>query len=78
MASERDVMMKTTEGKDVTVTVTKATKVTRGKTTMQLQSLKPGTRLVVTTASDESPYTAMLIQVGAAPAAPLKKPRGSV
>jgi hypothetical protein len=35
--------------------------------------VKPGTRIVVTTESDEAPYTAKLIQVGAVPATAKKK-----
>ena len=72
MVAADHLMMKTMDGKEVTVTVNTATKVTKGKATMTLKSIKPGTRVVVTTASDEAPYVAMLIQVGTAPTPPGK------
>lgn len=65
MVGPDHVMMKTTDGHDVTVNVTKNTKITKGKETVKLATIKEGTRLVVTTASDEAPYAAMAIQVGA-------------
>lgn len=60
------VMMKTTDGHAVTVTITKDTKITKGKDTVKADVIKEGTRLVVTTASEETPYTAMAIEVGVA------------
>lgn len=68
MAAPDHLMMKSTDGKEVTVTVNKATRVTRGKTPVRVDAIKAGTRVVVTTASDEPPYAAILIQVGSAPA----------
>ena len=74
MVGPDHVMMKTTDGHDVTVNVTKDTKITKGKTPVKLDTIKQGTRLVVTTASDEAPYAAMSIQVGAtAPAKTTEK-----
>jgi hypothetical protein len=73
MAGADHVMMTMTDGKAVTVTVTADTKVTKGKAPVKIAALKPGTRIVVTTESDEAPYTAKLIQVGAAPPAAKKK-----
>lgn len=67
MAGSDHVMMKTTAGKDVTVNVTAKTKITRGKETVKIDAIKEGTRVIVTTASDEPPYAAIAIQVGAAP-----------
>lgn len=73
MAKSNQLMMKTTDGHDVTVTVTPKTKITRGKDTVKLDSIKDKTRVVVTTASDEAPYEAMAIQVGAAAKEAAKK-----
>ena len=73
MVGSDHVMMKTTDGKDVTVNVTKNTKITKGKETVKLDSIKEGTRLVVTTASDEAPYAAIAIQIGAAAPAKTEK-----
>jgi biopolymer transport protein ExbD len=74
MGMSDSVMMKTTDGKDVTVKITPETKITKGKEAVKLDTLKAGTRIVVTTASDEPPYTAIAIQVGeAAKATPQKK-----
>lgn len=61
------LMMKTTEGKAVTVKVTADTKVTKDKEPVKIATVKEGTRIVVTTESDEDPYTAKLIEVGEAP-----------
>ena len=63
MAAADHVMMKTTEGKNVTVKVPAATKVTKGKADVKIATVKEGTRIVVTTESDEEPYTAKSIQV---------------
>ncbi len=64
MTGTDHVMMKTTDGHAVTVTITKDTKITKGKETVKADVIKEGTRLVVTTASEETPYTAMAIEVG--------------
>jgi hypothetical protein len=61
------VMMKTTDGKAVTVKVTADTKVTKGKAPVKITTVKEGTRIVVTTESDEAPYSATLIEVGEDP-----------
>ncbi|MEO8520184.1 MAG: hypothetical protein ABI603_02410 [Acidobacteriota bacterium] len=66
MTGTDHVMMKTTDGHAVTVTITKDTKITKGKNTAKADVIKEGTRLVVTTASEETPYTAIAIEVGAA------------
>ena len=57
----------TTTGKDATVKIDAKTKVTRDNTSIKPESLTAGTRVVVTTASDEPPYVAMAIQAGPAP-----------
>ena len=70
MAAADHVMIKTTAGKEVTVKITAGTKVTRGKEIVKAETIKEGTRIVVLTASDTPPYTAMSVQVGAAPSTP--------
>jgi hypothetical protein len=72
-AAADHVMMTTTEGKPVTVKLTKDTKVIREKAPVKIETVKPGTRIVVTTESDETPYTAKLIQVGTLPVPPRTK-----
>lgn len=67
MAAADHLMIKTTAGKEATVKIVADTKVTRGKDTVKPESIKKGTRIVVTTASDTAPYTAMSIQVGPDP-----------
>jgi hypothetical protein len=67
------VMMRTPDGHDVTVKITKDTKITKDNKTVNADTLKEGTRIVVTTASDETPYTAMAIKVGATAKPPVKK-----
>lgn len=69
MAAADHVMLKTKEGKDVTVKVAATTKVVQGKQAVKIESLKPGTRVVITAAGAKEPYTAKLVQVGAATAA---------
>ena len=71
MTASDHVMMTTLEGRPVMVKLTPDTKVTRGKALVKIATVKPGTRIVVTTESDEAP--AMLIQVGAAPKPTAKK-----
>jgi hypothetical protein len=58
----------TTAGRDATVKIDSKTKVTRDNAAVKPQSITAGTRVVVTTASDESPYVAMAIQAGPSPA----------
>ena len=67
MAATDHLMIKTTVGKEATVKIVAETKVTRGKETVKPESIKEGTRVVITTASDTAPYTAMSIQVGPDP-----------
>jgi hypothetical protein len=64
MAAADHVMMKTTDGKDVTFKVTEKTKVTSGKQAMKVEELQPGARIVVTGVSEKDPLTAATIQTG--------------
>jgi hypothetical protein len=57
----------TTDGKDATIKIDSKTKVTRDNVSIKPESLGAGTRVVVTTVSDESPYMAMAIQAGPSP-----------
>ena len=69
MAALDHVMVKDRNGKDVTIKVTKATKV-RAKPAIAIDQIKPGTRVVVTaTQAKDQSFTAKTIEVGAGPAA---------
>jgi hypothetical protein len=72
VAASDQLTMETTDGNTVTVKITATTKVVRDKEEVKADTLKPGTRVVVTTESHEDPYTAQLIQVGAGPGSPEK------
>lgn len=68
MAAADHVMLKDKDGKDVTVKVTKDTKV-RSKPAMKVEEIKAGTRVVVTaTQAKDTSFTAKTIEVGVAPA----------
>ena len=69
MAMADHVMLKDKDGKEVTIEVTKATKV-KAKPAIKVEEIKPGTRVVVTAVEQkDKSLTATLIEVGAAPAA---------
>jgi hypothetical protein len=69
MAAADHVMLKDKDGKDVTVKVTKNTKV-KSKPVLKVEEIKPGTRIVVTAAQEQDKsFTAKTIEVGAATAA---------
>jgi hypothetical protein len=69
MAAPDHVMLKDKDGKDVTVKVTKDTKV-RSKPALAIDQIKPGTRVVVTaTQANDQSFTAKMIEVGAGPSA---------
>ena len=68
MAAADHVMLKDTDGKDVTVLVTAATKVTRDRKAMKAQDLAAGTRIVVTAVEEKKQMRAKEILVGAAAA----------
>ena len=72
-AAADHLTMKTTDGKDATIRIAETTKVTRDKAPIKASSLTAGTRIVVTTASDESPYVAMSIEAGPAPTVSSRK-----
>ena len=65
MAAPDHVMLKDTTGKDVTVKVTKDTKV-KATPAMKVQDIKSGTRVVITAQEGkDKTMTAQLIEVGA-------------
>ena len=65
MAATDHVMLKDTDAKDVTVQVTKETKVV-SKPAMKVQDIKAGTRVVITaTEGKDKTFTAKTIEVGA-------------
>jgi uncharacterized Zn ribbon protein len=67
MAAADHVMLEDKDGKEVTIKVTKDTKV-KSKPTMKVEAIKVGTRVVVTAVEQkDKSLTAKLIQVGAAP-----------
>ena len=69
MAAADHVMVKDTDGKDVTIKVTKDTKV-KSKPAMKVEEIKAGTRVVIMATMDkDKTMTAQSIQVGAPPAA---------
>ena len=66
MAAADHLMLKDKDGKDVTVLVTKETKV-RSKPPMRVEEIKAGTRVVVTaTMEKDEQLKAKLIEVGQA------------
>ena len=69
MAAADHVMLKDKGGKDVTVKVTKDTKV-KSKPVLKVEEIKAGTRVVVTaTEAKDKSFTAKTIEVGVATAA---------
>jgi hypothetical protein len=69
MAAADHVMLKARDGKDVTIQVTKDTKV-RSRPAIKVEEIKAGTRVVVTaTQKKDGTFTARTIEVGAVPAA---------
>ena len=69
MAAADHVMLKDKDGKDVTVKVTKDTKV-KAKPTLKVEEIKAGTRIVITAVEEkDKSMTAKSIEVGSAPAA---------
>ena len=72
MAAADHVMLKDKDGKDVTIKVTKDTKV-KAKPTIKVEDIKVGTRVVITAVEEkDKSMTAKNIEVGAAPAAAAK------
>ena len=69
MAAADHVMLKDKDGKDVTVKVTRETKV-KAKSPMKVEEIKAGTRVVVTAVEEkDKSMTAKAIEVGAVVAA---------
>jgi hypothetical protein len=66
MAAADHVMLKDKDDKDVTIRVTKDTKV-KSKPPMKVEDIKAGTRVVVTVEEKDKVLTAKTIEVGAAP-----------
>ena len=68
MAAADHVMLKDKDGKDVTIKVTKETKI-KSKTPMKVEEIQAGTRVVVTASMEkDKTLKAKSIEVGAAPA----------
>ena len=67
MAAVDHIMVKTTEDKEVTIQVTKDTKVMKGEAAMKTEDIDAGTRVVVTAVTEKDQLKAKLIQVGADP-----------
>ena len=66
MAAADHVMLKDKDGKDVTVKVTKDTKV-KSKPALKVEEIKAGTRVVITaTQAKDKSFTAKSIEVGVA------------
>jgi hypothetical protein len=69
MAAADHVMLKDKDGKDVTVKVTKDTKV-KSSPAMKVEEIKAGTRVVITaTQAKDKSFSAKMIEVGVATAA---------
>jgi hypothetical protein len=69
IAAADHVMLKDKDGKDVTVKVTKDTKV-KSKPALKVEEIKAGTRVVITaTQAKDKSFTAKTIEVGVATAA---------
>jgi hypothetical protein len=68
MAAVDHVMLKDKDGKDVTIKITKDTKV-KAKPALKAEQIKAGTRVVITAVEQkDKSLTARVIQVGPAPA----------
>ena len=68
MAAVDRIMLKDKDGKDVTIKVTKETKV-KSKPAMKVEEIKAGTRVVVTAIEEkDKSLRAKLVEVGASPA----------
>jgi hypothetical protein len=66
MAAADHLMVKDTAGKDVTLQVTKDTRL-KSKSVLKIEDIKPGTRVVVTARQEkDKTMTARIIEVGAA------------
>lgn len=66
MAAADHVMVKTSDGKELSIAVNAKTKLLKGKTAVKSDALTAGTRVVVTLTAKEPP-TAAEIHIGAVP-----------
>jgi len=66
MAASDHVMLKDKEGKDVTVYLTKDTKVLRARKAMKVADIKTGMRVVITAVMEKEKMMATTIELGAA------------
>ena len=67
MAAADHVMLKDKDGKDVTIKITKDTRV-KAKPVLKVEDIKPGTRVVVTAVEEkDKTLTAKNIEVGVMP-----------
>lgn len=64
MAAANHVMIRSTAGRDHTITLKRTTKILRGTKTVTLQDLKEGMRVVITATGDKEPYDAKEIKLG--------------
>lgn len=68
MAASDHVMVKDKDGKDVTVRITKDTKVLKDKKAMTVEDIKTGMRVVITAVTEKEKMVARTIELGAAQA----------
>ena len=73
MVAADHVMMKTKDGKEITISLNAKTKILRGKTPVKISDVKEGMRIVATVSSHAAPFTASQIDVGKATQAAPKK-----
>lgn len=66
MTASDHVMLKDKDGKDVTVHITKDTKVLRNKKAMNVEDIKVGVRVVITAVTEKDRMMAKTIELGAA------------
>jgi hypothetical protein len=69
MAAADHVMLKDKDGKDHTIKINAATKITKDKRRATIDDVKVGARVVVTAVEEKTGMIAKLIEVGAAPTA---------
>lgn len=66
VSAEKLVVKATKDGAVSTITLSAATKITRGKKALAVTDLKVGDRVVVNIGNGKAPLTAKAVQVGAA------------
>jgi len=69
----KNVTVKTTDGKIVTVVLGAKTKITQGKKTVEATALKVGDRLVAEGTEDKEMFLATTVRLGEVPAPTAKK-----